>query len=100
MKSFVQSLYLFTNAIGSALNEALVPATGDPEIMWMYTGVGCASIVTGAIVWFIFHHYDDQEEAMNKLSAYDDVSERTGYESDPETGAARNTQQHVPEEKI
>lgn len=33
MKSFVQSLYLFTNAIGSALNEALVPATGDPDIM-------------------------------------------------------------------
>jgi len=33
MKSFVQSLYLFTNAIGSALNEALVPATGDPDIV-------------------------------------------------------------------
>ncbi|KAK5134304.1 hypothetical protein LTR08_006733 [Meristemomyces frigidus] len=100
MKSFVQSLYLFTNAIGSALNEALVPATGDPEIMWMYTGVGVASVVTGAIVWFIFHHYDDQEEEMNKLSAYDDVPEKASYESDPETGSARNAPQHLPEEKI
>ena len=41
MKSFVQSLYLFTNAFGSALNETLVPVLIDPKIIWMYTGVSC-----------------------------------------------------------
>lgn len=67
MKSFVQSLYLFTSAIGSAISEALVPATGDPAIMWMYTGVAVVSVLTAAIFWFTFHHYDDQEEEMNAL---------------------------------
>ncbi|KAK4560919.1 peptide transporter ptr2 [Recurvomyces mirabilis] len=89
MKSFVQSLYLFTNAIGSALSEALVPATGDPAIMWMYTGVGVASVATSAIFWFIFHHYDAQEEEMNKLDQHDTWDGKAGEESD-EDGAARS----------
>jgi POT family proton-dependent oligopeptide transporter len=67
MKSFVQSLYLFTSAIGSAISEALVPATGDPAIMWMYSGVAIVSALTAVIFWFMFHHYDDQEEEMNAL---------------------------------
>lgn len=77
MKSFVQSLYLFTSAIGSAISEALVPATGDPAIMWMYSGVCIASAVTGVIFWFTFHHYDDQEAEMNELDAY---AEKPGNE--------------------
>jgi POT family proton-dependent oligopeptide transporter len=72
MKSFVQSLYLFTSAIGSAISEALVPATGDPAIMWMYTGVSITAALTGVIFWFIFRHYDDEEAEMNELDAYAD----------------------------
>lgn len=71
MKSFVQSLYLFTSAIGSAISEALVPATGDPAIMWMYTGVCIAAALTGVIFYGIFHHYDAQEAKMNELDAYE-----------------------------
>ena len=81
MKSFVQSLYLFTNAIGSAIGEALVPASGDPAIMWMYTGISVASFVTAIVFWFLFHHYDKQEEAMNELDARS-YSEKTGQESE------------------
>jgi proton-dependent oligopeptide transporter, POT family len=88
MKSFVQSLYLFTNAIGSALSEALVPATGDPAIMWMYTGVGVASVATSIIFWFIFHHYDAQEEEMNKLDVHDTWGGKPGEESDGDTNAS------------
>jgi len=105
MKSFVQSLYLFTTAIGSALNEALVPATGDPDIvsqllvhhsiryiwvsdllfqMWMYTGIAIASCAVAAIFWFTFHHYDQQEEEMNKLDAHDSFAGKAGEESDGE----------------
>ena len=101
MKSFVQSLYLFTNAIGSALSEAFVPATGDPDIMWMYTGIGVAAVATGIGFWFIFHHYDQQEEEMNKLDAHDSWNGKAGEESDGETtGSARNAPHTLPEEKI
>ena len=101
MKSFVQSLYLFTNAIGSALNEAFVPATGDPAIMWMYTGISIATAATAVIFWFTFHHYDAQEEEMNKLDAHDSWAGKAGQESDDETTASTRHAPHtIPEEKI
>ncbi|KPM39831.1 Peptide transporter PTR2 [Neonectria ditissima] len=67
MKSFVQSIYLFTNAFGSAISEALVSVAVDPKFVWMYTGVACSSAATGCIFWSIFHHYDDDEEKMYDL---------------------------------
>ncbi|PPJ51210.1 hypothetical protein CBER1_07517 [Cercospora berteroae] len=97
MKSFVQSLYLFTNAIGSALGEALVPATGDPAIMWMYTGISVASFITAIVVWTIFHHYDREETAMNELDARAH-SEKTDPASETASVADRPATQ--PNEKI
>jgi POT family proton-dependent oligopeptide transporter len=67
MKSFVQSLYLFTNAFGSALNEALVPVLVDPKILWMYTGVSIFAFCTAIIFYLIFRHYDADEEKMYAL---------------------------------
>jgi len=67
MKSFVQSLYLFTNAFGSALNESLVPVLVDPKILWMYTGVGIFAFCTGFVFYAIFRHYDKDEEKMYAL---------------------------------
>ncbi|KAL5086848.1 POT family-domain-containing protein [Trichoderma sp. SZMC 28011] len=67
MKSFVQSLYLFTNAFGSAISEALVSVSKDPEFIWMYTGVAGASIVTAFVFFFLFHHYDKIEDESFEL---------------------------------
>ncbi|KAJ5893140.1 hypothetical protein N7504_009831 [Penicillium tannophilum] len=71
MKSFVQSMYLLTNAFGSALAEALTPAAFDPAIMWMFVGLACASFLCGIIFWFVFHHLNSQEDDMNALDADD-----------------------------
>lgn len=67
MKSFVQSMYLFTNAFGSALNEALVPVLVDPKFLWMYTGVGCFAAATSVAFYFMFRHYDAMEEQSYDL---------------------------------
>ncbi|WPH02450.1 POT family protein [Acrodontium crateriforme] len=67
MKSFVQSLYLFTNAFGSAINEALNPVLVNPKFLWMYTGVACFTAVIGVVFYFLFRHYDDDEEKMYDL---------------------------------
>ncbi|KAH7125877.1 POT family-domain-containing protein [Dactylonectria macrodidyma] len=67
MKSFVQSIYLFTNAFGSAISEALVSVAVDPKFVWMYTGVACFSAATGCVFWMIFHHYDADEDKMYDL---------------------------------
>ncbi|EAW10971.1 peptide MFS transporter [Aspergillus clavatus NRRL 1] len=71
MKSFVQSMYLLTNAFGSALAEALTPAAFDPAILWMFVGLACASFLAGILFWFVFHHLNAQEDDMNKLDADD-----------------------------
>ena len=94
MKSFVQSMYLFTTAIGAALSEAFVPATGDPDIMWMYTGIGVGAVATAGVFWFLFHEYDDQEEELNRLDAHDTWGGKPGEESDGETTKSEAHQQH------
>lgn len=67
MKSFVQSMFLLTNAFGSAISEALNPLLYDPAIMWMFAGLAIASFITGGIIWVLFHHLNNQEDAMNAL---------------------------------
>lgn len=67
MKSFIQSMYLLTNAFGAALAEALTPAAYDPAIKWMFVGLCVASFCTGILCWVIFHHLNDTETAMNEL---------------------------------
>lgn len=67
MKSFVQSMYLFTSAFGSAISEALVSVSVDPKFLWMYTGVACFCFCTGFVFYYIFHHYDNDEEKMYEL---------------------------------
>ncbi|OQE27053.1 hypothetical protein PENFLA_c006G06704 [Penicillium flavigenum] len=75
MKSFVQSMYLLTNAFGSAIAEALTPAAFDPAVMWMFTGLACASFLCGIIFYIIFRHLNAQEDDMNALDADDDMPE-------------------------
>ncbi|KAG9772354.1 Peptide transporter PTR2 [Exophiala dermatitidis] len=71
MKSFVQSLFLLTNAFGSAIGEAFVPAAYDPAIMWMYVGLCVGTFCVGILIWVLFHHLNAKEEQMNYIE--DDV---------------------------
>jgi POT family proton-dependent oligopeptide transporter len=67
MKSFVQSMYLLTNAFGSAISEGLNPVLVDPKIQWMYTSLAVCSFVAGCAIWIMFHHLNALEEEMNAL---------------------------------
>ncbi|KAF1959168.1 PTR2-domain-containing protein [Byssothecium circinans] len=67
MKSFVQSMYLLTNAFGSAISEGLNPVLYDPAIQWMYVGLAVSSFVAGCLIWIIFHHLNATEDEMNAL---------------------------------
>ncbi|KAJ5121021.1 uncharacterized protein N7515_008982 [Penicillium bovifimosum] len=81
MKSFVQSMYLLTNAFGSALAEALTPAAFDPAIMWMFTGLACASFLVGVVFYIVFRHLNAKEDDMNALDADDPMPEAPIVES-------------------
>ncbi|UJR19089.1 hypothetical protein I4U23_022220 [Adineta vaga] len=66
MKSIVMSLFLFTSAIGSALNLALVPVTVNPKLLWMYAALAIESFVTGIVFFFVFRN--DQKVHVEEIS--------------------------------
>lgn len=82
MKSFVQSMYLLTNAFGSALSEALLPVLFDPKILWMYAGIAIFTLCTAVVFWFLFHHYDAMEEKMYDLDRDLPVLAKPGQEGE------------------
>ncbi|QKX64545.1 uncharacterized protein TRUGW13939_11720 [Talaromyces rugulosus] len=69
MKSFVQSMYLLTNAFGSAIGEALTPVAYDPAILWMFVGLAVASFLAGIIFFGCFYKLNAKEEELNALDA-------------------------------
>lgn len=69
MKSFIMSIFLFTNAIGAAIGIALSPTAKDPKLIWTYTGLACASFVAGWIVWFGYRHLNAVEDELNIIDA-------------------------------
>ena len=71
MKSFVMSLYLLTTAFGSALSIALSGVSIDPKLVWMYTGISGAAFIAGWIFWFLFKHYNAQEDKMDAMDTKD-----------------------------
>jgi POT family proton-dependent oligopeptide transporter len=87
MKSFVQSMYLLTNAFGSALGEALTPVLYDPAIQWMFVGLAVSAFITGCIIWVLFHHLNETEDEMNALDK--DVVDEAGVRKGSIIGSAR-----------
>ncbi|KAB5593908.1 MFS peptide transporter [Ceratobasidium theobromae] len=69
MKSVVMSIFLFTNAVASAIEFALVGVSADPYLMWMYTSIAIASFVAGIVFWFTFRGLDAEEDALNIIGA-------------------------------
>ncbi|KAI5968058.1 PTR2 [Candida pseudojiufengensis] len=67
MKSFVMSLFLFTNAIGSALGIALSPVSTDPKMVWTYSGLGVSCFIAGVLFWFIYSGYNAREDEWNEI---------------------------------
>ena len=67
MKSFVMSIFLLQSAFGSALGIALAPTAEDPKLVWMYTGLCVATIITAGAFWILFRKYNATEDEMNAL---------------------------------
>ncbi|KAK9459794.1 POT family-domain-containing protein [Lipomyces oligophaga] len=73
MKSFVMSLFLLTNAFGAALGIAISPTAKDPDMVWTYTALACATFVFGMLFWVLFNKYNDEEDILNDLDQQAEV---------------------------
>ncbi|KAE8225928.1 hypothetical protein CF319_g1406 [Tilletia indica] len=67
MRSLVTSAFLFTNAVASAIGQAFVPLSEDPNLVINYAVFGVAAFIFGIIFWLIFRDLDAQEDALNQL---------------------------------
>ncbi|KAI9643881.1 peptide transporter ptr2 [Ciborinia camelliae] len=76
MKSFVQAMFLLTNAFGFALCQAFIPLIGHPTILWMFVGLCGGSFGAGVFFWITYHKLDDQEDELNSLDAKAEAEEK------------------------
>lgn len=67
MRSMVQSVCLFMNAISSALGFALVYLADDPLLVWNYATVAILASVGGACFYLQFRKIDKMEDELNML---------------------------------
>jgi POT family proton-dependent oligopeptide transporter len=84
MRSMVQSVALFMNAISSAIGFALVPLADDPLLVWNYAVVAILAVFGGSMFWIQFRHLDKQEDQLNMLpkGAVGDKVSRAKFEED------------------
>ncbi|CEH16071.1 H /oligopeptide symporter [Ceraceosorus bombacis] len=69
MKSIVMSLFLLTNAFGAAIQQALLPLTVDPLLVWQYVTCALLSAIAGVLTWFLFRGIDRETDRLANLPA-------------------------------
>lgn len=67
MRSLVQAVALFMNAISSAIGQALVGLSDDPLLVWNYTLVAILAFIGGIGFWASNYKLDRQEDELNTL---------------------------------
>ncbi|OJJ08429.1 hypothetical protein ASPVEDRAFT_396350 [Aspergillus versicolor CBS 583.65] len=67
MRSLVQAVSLFMNAISSAIGQALVGLSDDPLLVWNYTLVAILAYIGGIGFWASNYKLDRQEDELNTL---------------------------------
>lgn len=68
MRSLVMGVGLFTTAIGSAIQEAFLPLSHDPLLVWMYTAFACISFCAGILFAIMYRDVDAEEDHLNNLA--------------------------------
>lgn len=67
MRSLVQAVALFTNAISSAIGQALVGLSADPLLVWNYGVVAILAFVGCVGFWLSNYKLDQEEDQLNTL---------------------------------
>lgn len=67
MRSTVQAVALFMNALSSALAQALVALAEDPLLVWNYGLVAVLAAAGGVLFWIDNRKLDREEDKLNLL---------------------------------
>lgn len=69
MKSLVQSLFLFMNAISSAIQQGLTALSTDPLLVWNYGFVAILAFIGGNLFYISHRSLDKEEDELNNIQA-------------------------------
>lgn len=75
MKSFIMSLFLLTNAGGSALGILIAPLARDPYLQWLYFGLASAAAIAGYVFHRTFRNVTNEE--IRKLESAEEFELRS-----------------------
>ncbi|KAK5073493.1 hypothetical protein LTR64_007370 [Lithohypha guttulata] len=82
MRSMIQAIALFTNAISAAIAEALTPLAGDPLLIWNYGVFAVVAFLGGFFFILQFWSLDKEEDALNMLPEGKIVADAKEIEDD------------------
>jgi len=101
MRSLVQAVALFTQAISSAIAQALNPLSADPLLIVNYGVMGGLSFVGGCFFIWQFRGLDKEEDKLNMLPEGHVVARKDveSYENEPTRSDEKN-QQPIEEIKM
>lgn len=86
MRSMVQAVCLFMNAISSAIGFALVYLADDPLLVWNYATVAILATVGGICFYIQFRKIDKMEDKLNMLPKGE-----IGHHEEPKTVERRES---------
>jgi len=61
MKGLVMSMFLFSTAISSAIQEACTASLVDPHLIWPFAATAIAGVVLAAWFYWLYRHLDEDE---------------------------------------
>ena len=104
MKALVMALFLFTNALSSALGEIVTPAIADPHLIWVWAGPAIAMAVLTAHFYWRYHFMDNDEFMTEQNQTFITDGTGTGQagagEDVPQIPEPQEAQGPVDEEKV
>ena len=84
MRSLVQAVALFMNAISSAIGQAFVGLSRDPLLTWNYAVVAILAFVGAIGFWATNYKLDRDEDRLNNLPQSQFQGSQTGGTADEE----------------
>ncbi|KAI5989797.1 POT family-domain-containing protein [Pisolithus orientalis] len=68
LRSLVMSMFLFTNAVASAIGEAFVSLSTDPLLVWNYGSVAVICGISGVIFRILVRKLNSEEDRLNNMA--------------------------------
>ncbi|KAF7591056.1 hypothetical protein BBP40_002016 [Aspergillus hancockii] len=58
MRALVVALFLFMNAVSSAISQAVVPALADPHLIWPFVGTAVPGVLLAGVFYWMYRDLD------------------------------------------